>query len=456
MKKTDTIEKIAHSKGKHSLVYLFTIVMAISSCSVSKKINKQANLLLLQDAVIGTGHIGISIFEPATNTYWYNYNANKYFVPASNTKLFSLYAGLKYLGDSLVAAKYLEQNNSLYIKPSGDPSFLHPDFAKQPLFNLLQTKGTSIFVEATNTVTPLGAGWAWDDYDQDYVAERSAFPIFGNLLWISTKPITPKGILSYAFTDSVLQPNKQLLYAKPGYFADKIRYTPKPDYLRKKHENIFLIDSVAKEATVPFITSNGNTAVAILSSLLHKKIDTGSAAGKDYRLLYSQPADSLFKPMMHNSDNFFAEQTLLMASNEHLGFMNEKAIIDSILQYDLKDIPQRPNWVDGSGLSRYNLFTPQSFIYLLNKMKNEFGLQRLQGILPTGGTGTLKNYYSTDSTFIYAKTGTLGGTVALSGFLITQKNKLLIFSVLTNNFKGRASAVRRAVEKFIKQIRRQY
>jgi D-alanyl-D-alanine carboxypeptidase/D-alanyl-D-alanine-endopeptidase (penicillin-binding protein 4) len=89
-------------------------------------------------------------------------------------------------------------------------------------------------------------------------------------------------------------------------------------------------------------------------------------------------------------------------------------------------------------------------------MKNEFGLNRLKGILPTGGTGTLKNYYLSDSAFLYAKTGTLAGTIALSGFLITQQNKLLIFSVLANNFKGRATAVRRAVEKFIQQIRRQY
>jgi D-alanyl-D-alanine carboxypeptidase/D-alanyl-D-alanine-endopeptidase (penicillin-binding protein 4) len=438
------------------MAYLLMILIAISSCSVSKKINKQANLLLLKDTVIGTGHIGISIFEPATNTYWYNYNASKYFVPASNTKLFSLYAGLKYLGDSLVAARYLEQNNSLYIKPTGDPSFLHPDFAYQPLFNLLQTNITSIFVEANNTVAPLGAGWAWEDFDQDYAAERSSFPIFGNLLWISTKPTTPNSIPGNTSTDSLFHLNQQILFAKPGYFANKIRYTPKPDYLRKKEENIFFTDSIATAATLPFITSNGNTAVAILSSLLHKKIDTGSAAGNNYKLLYSQPTDSLFTPMMHNSDNFFAEQTLLMASNQHLGTMNEKAMIDSILKFDLTDIPQRPTWVDGSGLSRYNLFTPQSFVYLLNKMKNEFGLQRLQGILPTGGTGTLKNYYTTDSSFIYAKTGTLTGTIALSGFLITRQNKLLIFSVLANNFKGRATVVRRAVEKFIQQIRRQY
>jgi D-alanyl-D-alanine carboxypeptidase/D-alanyl-D-alanine-endopeptidase (penicillin-binding protein 4) len=68
----------------------------------------------------------------------------------------------------------------------------------------------------------------------------------------------------------------------------------------------------------------------------------------------------------------------------------------------------------------------------------------------------LKRYYNSDSSFIYAKTGTLGNVVALSGFLITNKNRLLIFSVLNNNYEGSTVAVRRAVEQFLKQIRKKY
>ena len=160
--------------------------------------------------------------------------------------------------------------------------------------------------------------------------------------------------------------------------------------------------------------------------------------------------------MMHRSDNFFAEQTLLMVSNEHLGYMNDEDIIDTLLKSDLKDVPQKPKWIDGSGLSRYNLFTPQSFVYILNKMKNDFGLERLKVILPTGGEGTLKNYYLQDSSFIYAKTGSLSNNFSLSGFLITKKNKLLIFSFLVNNFQNDSSPVRIAIEHFIENIRDKY
>ncbi|MGZ8553379.1 MAG: D-alanyl-D-alanine carboxypeptidase, partial [Chitinophagaceae bacterium] len=128
----------------------------------------------------------------------------------------------------------------------------------------------------------------------------------------------------------------------------------------------------------------------------------------------------------------------------------------TLLKTDLKGLPQRPGWVDGSGLSRYNLFTPQDFVFILNKMKNEFGMERIKTILPTGGEGTISNYYKTDSGFIYVKTGTLSGVVALSGFLYTKKEKQLIFSILVNNHQAPATDVRRAMEKFLQGVRNKY
>jgi D-alanyl-D-alanine carboxypeptidase/D-alanyl-D-alanine-endopeptidase (penicillin-binding protein 4) len=122
----------------------------------------------------------------------------------------------------------------------------------------------------------------------------------------------------------------------------------------------------------------------------------------------------------------------------------------------LKDVPQKPKWVDGSGLSRYNLFTPESFVYILHKMKTEFGWERIKHILPTGGAGTLSSYYKKDSGYIYAKTGTLSNNCALSGYLITKKGKLLIFSVLANNYITGSVPVRRAVEKYLLAIRENY
>jgi len=169
--------------------------------------------------------------------------------------------------------------------------------------------------------------------------------------------------------------------------------------------------------------------------------------------LFSQKSDSVFSIMMHRSDNFYAEQTLLMSANEKLGFMNESDMIDSLLQNDLTDIPQHPRWVDGSGLSRYNLFSPNDFTYIINKIQNEFGIERLKNILPTGGTGTLKNYFHADSSFIFAKTGSLSNNYTLCGILTTQKNKQLIFSVMLNNYQGSGKAVRKLIEEYLHEVR---
>jgi D-alanyl-D-alanine carboxypeptidase/D-alanyl-D-alanine-endopeptidase (penicillin-binding protein 4) len=173
-------------------------------------------------------------------------------------------------------------------------------------------------------------------------------------------------------------------------------------------------------------------------------------------VVYSQPTDAMLRPMMHRSDNFFAEQSLLMVSHALLGYMNDSRIIDTLLKTDFADLPQKPRWADGSGLSRYNLFTPQDLVAILNKMQQEFGMDRVKRLFPTGGQGTISSYYRADSTFIYGKTGTLSGVVAFSGFMYTKKGKLLIFSTLVNNHQASAVDIRRAVERFITHIRRNY
>ena len=150
------------------------------------------------------------------------------------------------------------------------------------------------------------------------------------------------------------------------------------------------------------------------------------------------------------------EQSLLMVSNERLGFMNDAKIIDTLLKTDLSDLPQKPKWVDGSGLSRYNLFSPQDFVGILTKMKNEFSWKRITTILETGGTGTISSYYKNYAGRIYAKTGSLSNHIALSGYILTRKGKQLIFSVLVNAHQTSAANIRKGIDKFITAVMDKY
>ncbi len=467
-------------KLHHSLFLVPCSIFILASCSVSKKISKQADAILLNDSAISKGHIGISIYEPATNTYWYNYNATKYFVPASNTKLFTLYAGMKYLGDSLVGIRYQNSNDTaINIITTGDPTFLHPGFKNQPVLYFLKARNKTIHLCGQLKDSALGYGWAWDDYSDDYMVERSAFPVHGNTVKVAvsgfnyigtrvsrpTWNITPKYFENFIDSEFVLDKRSWLIRDTNISKQKTQSFIIKRDRTTNKL-NLVQGTSRFSNTEIPFAVNGIETSIEILRNEFGFKVVEGCLSDNSlypgipdhlqYHKIKSQPSDSLFKPMMYRSDNFFAEQTLLMASNEHLGYMNDAAIIDTLLKLDLKDVPQKPKWVDGSGLSRYNLFTPQSFVYILNKMKNEFGLDRLKNILPTGGTGTISSYYKKDSGFIYAKTGTLSNNCALSGFLITKKGKLLIFSVLANNYQSGATPVRKAVERFLVGIRENY
>ena len=414
------------------------------SCRLTGQITQIQISSFLNDSIIATGHVGISIYEPATKKYLYNYNAEKNFIPSSNVKLFSLYAGLKYLGDSLVGMRYYKTDSNIIITPTGDPTLLHSDFKSQPVYDFLKNTRAGLKIK-NNDFKPkaYGNGWAWNDYPDYYMAERSPLPVYGNCITFLCKKNTfqsiPQNLDAFIVAKNV-QANGKSTTVERDFFTNKF--------------NVLLDNTSTETVITPFITSMP-LAVKLLSDSLQKNIafilnDTSSI---NLKTIYSRPVDSFFKPMMYYSDNFFAEQTLLMASNEKLGYMSETDIIDTLLTTELKDLPTKPRWVDGSGLSRYNLFSPKDFIYILDKLQNEFGLERMKRLLTTGGQGTLTGYYTKDAGFIYAKTGSMSNNVSISGYLISKKNKLLLFSVQINSFSGSGRIGRRAIEKFITSVR---
>ena len=437
---------------------LNSVFFILSSCSIQKQLSKSATRIVLKDSSLRTAHVGISIFEPTTNKYWYNYQGDHYFVPASNTKIPTCYAAMKYLRDSLVGISKMENDTAIFFLPGADPTFLHPDFKNQPVFMYLKNANKKLYTTDIRWKTEaLGSGWAWNDYNESYMAERSPMPVYGNLIkWIQDKTNNNEPVLIYSVPEVNWKVDFNITQGN-NFFVQ-----------RNIGENVYDISEGKerlKEQSVPFATNGIKATLELLPDTIHKTIGLLPLPELQKLLLNatlhingikSQPTDSLLKPMMHRSDNFFAEQTLLMVSNELLGVMNEEKIIDTLLKTDLKDLPQKPRWADGSGLSRYNLFTPQDFVAIFNKMKNGFGMDRIKNIFPTGNEGTLSNYYKAENGYLFAKTGTLSGVVSLSGFLYTKKNKLLIFSVLVNNHNSSAMAVRKAVEKFIEGIRNKY
>lgn len=420
---------------------LFTLATATAQVAAIKK---WAALELLNKAPMEQAHVGICIYEPATGKYWYQYQDDKFFTPASNMKIFSLYAGLKLLGDSLPAARYYENDTALFVKGMGDPSFLHPDYTYQPLLQLLQQTTKKIYlVPGVNANLRYGPGWAWGDYADDYQPELTEWPMYGNVVRIR----------HHLDSSSMMPAFYNLDITKDDTLSEAI-------ITREERSNFFFLkynpkDKEATAAEVPFITGSVQDLRQRLEDTLHKRIGLAVIPPKiKFRILNSIPVDSLFIPMMHRSDNFFAEQTLMMASSRLWDTISTNRMIDYLLSNDLKGLPHPPQWEDGSGLSRYNLFTPRDFVSVLTLIKQQFPQERLWEIFPTGGKGTLRNYYKQQ--FVHAKTGTLNGVVALSGYLVTKKNKTLVFSVIVNNHHETASGVRKAVERMLTMVWKNY
>jgi len=230
---------------------------------------------------------------------------------------------------------------------------------------------------------------------------------------------------------------------------------------RDQYQNAFTLyegSQFSQKTSIPFITNGIETGISLLKDSLGKRITLAdeSMINKFSSLkidtVFSQHTDSLLKIMMHRSDNFYADQSLVMVSQQRFQRMDESAIIKEILANDLSGLPQQPRWVDGSGLSRYNLFSPDDMIHVLNKMRSEQPWERIKSIFPTVGTGTLTRFESKNGKFIYAKTGSMGGVMNLSGYLYTEKKKWLIFSIMINNTQTPFSIIRKQMNGFLERV----
>ena len=427
-------------------VFVLTALLLILSCAPGRKVEKQLENTFSKTADTNPWVTGIMIYDPASREVIFEHHSNKYFIPASTTKLFSFYTGLKLLKDSVPALQYFSSNDTLYFSGTGDPTFLHKDFDSSKILKFLKSRPeVLVLVPPAASEKAFGPGWAWDDYNYGFSAERSSFPIYGN-------------VVSFQFS------SKDSLKVYPPFFKDHLEIDSRKQasgVQRLQKENRFkfaIFDTSTREQNIPFITSEELSA-KLLADTLHRQVLLKNTPPKNVlfeQKLFSQPLDSIYKKMLQDSDNFMAEQLLLLAAGEISDSLNSKIVIDYMKANYLKELPHEIKWVDGSGLSRYNLFTPRSMVWVLNRIFNEVPQERLFALLPAGGvTGTLKNDYKAPPgkpPFVYAKTGTLSNNHSLSGYLVTASGKVLVFSYMNNNYLVSPEKVKSEMDRVLRTL----
>jgi D-alanyl-D-alanine carboxypeptidase/D-alanyl-D-alanine-endopeptidase (penicillin-binding protein 4) len=119
-------------------------------------------------------------------------------------------------------------------------------------------------------------------------------------------------------------------------------------------------------------------------------------------------------------------------------------------------LKHKPIWEYGSGLSRYNLFTPRTVLEILNRVEVLISDQeKLRGFFPTGGlSGTFKSAYELDGgqAFVWAKTGTLRNMHLQSRWIDTRKGKTYRFVFMNNNFVRPTAEVRKEMVRIMTVI----
>jgi D-alanyl-D-alanine carboxypeptidase/D-alanyl-D-alanine-endopeptidase (penicillin-binding protein 4) len=362
---------------------------------------------------------GVLIQEVETQKTVFEHHADHYFMPASNAKLVTFLEANRILKDSIPAYRFYETADTLYFWGTGDPSLGPPELKGDALFKkLASTNKVLVLADSDKNVMPLGAGWAWDDYMDSYSAEISLLPMYNNQVRVHIKD------------------GKMTVY--PEYFISQVNLGESFYPKRDRNANQFEVKyhrTGESLWSIPFITSAKQTADLLNYEIKVPILTQPRAFDHRSKLVYAGKIDSLFAPMLQDSDNQIAEQLLYLIAAKRNWVGPTRKIIENLTKEDSLLLPLR--WVDGSGLSRYNLMRPQDLVAVLLQLKKEVGEERLFKLLPESGrTGTIRKMKLDDSrSRFYAKSGSFGNTYNLSGFYRNSKGKLYVFSIMGNLHK---------------------
>jgi serine-type D-Ala-D-Ala carboxypeptidase/endopeptidase (penicillin-binding protein 4) len=431
----------------------------IFGCATLKKTapltkTQQLEQTILDSPVFSKAFTGFVLADPKDGKIICNVKGDQYFTPASNTKIQTLFACLHVLGDSMPGLQYYTNKDFMVLRGTGDPTFGHPKFQywQQNLAFLQKNAKKTLQINQDNWKDlPLGPGWCWDDASEAYSPERSAMPFHGNLFSVSvdsknnTLKVEPPGF-NWTTVDNFEEnadPEVKLLMEDEQYIIQQ----SKPTYAADFKINI-PIKNVESLYFPLLLKAIGNPPID-----LEGLAPTPSAT--DWKTLNSCPVDTVYRLMMHQSDNQIAEQLLLVCAGQKTGQLQESKIIKWCIDSLLNTLPQVPIWVDGSGLSRYNMNTPRNYVEILRKLWKEQPRERLFNLFPAGGvSGTLKNWYGNATTpYIFAKSGSMTGVYCLSGYIVCNSGKVLTFSFMNNNIPGSINDWKLEMQKVLFRIK---
>ncbi len=414
------------------------------------------------------------------NHVLYSRDAHRYFIPASNVKLLTTAAALLQLGsefrirtsvyvsEAVASPEASAGAGSLRVVGRGDPSLT--DAQLRDLAQQLKRQGVRnvqhlIVDDGYFQGDTVNLTWEWEDVQADYGASVNSLILNQNAVELTLSPQQLGQPLRVSWTDPIAA--RQWRVENESVTASAVA----PDSLR-----------VSAVLGQPVLRIKGQLAVdadpesfglAILDPaeyfLQHfrrvlaaegisvNRASVASNAGtteeRELAVVESPPLAVLLNQTNQESNNLYAEVLLRSLSSD--ANSNSADIGLEALRATLTDLgvdPESYVLVDGSGLSRRNLVSPEAIAQTLKLMAQTPQGTVYRASLPIAGvSGTLKRRFRNTAAQgnLQAKTGTLTGVSALSGYLDVPNYQPLVFSIMVNQSDQSVETLRQAIDEIV-------
>lgn len=443
---------------------LWALWTASSSASVQSGVDSLINRL--------NPHVnlGMVVIDLTSGETLYKRNAERLFIPASNMKLFSEAVALMVLGPDYRFKNQLSTNASqlqqgvlrgnLYLHLSGDPSFSREDLktllASLKNWNINAIQGNVIIDSSMAGVSTYPPGWLKADLSYSYGAPIAPLMLDSNRLTVTVNPGSQTGSPAVVEVDdgggAIVLNNQAQTKANEkgcgvGFSLDQ-----------ENHLTVRGCVGVGQWAVQQRLAIKNPLMYAqgIIKSELAKsniqfdgQVQLGKAPAGSLLLAtqHSKPIFQLMADTLKPSDNLYADSLYLHAAakihGSPLNWKEAQPVIKNFLQQQTGIDFKNAVFTDGSGLSRYNLVTPEQTISLLKFLYQRFPLsyEYIAALPISGRDGTLQKRFKipTQQGFVRAKTGTMTGMNSLSGYLYSSNGHTLAFAMFINRLPGKSA-----------------
>ena len=426
----------------------------------------------------------------------YSRNPLKYFIPASNMKVFTTAAVLDRLGPNfrfetrLGYEGQLQENGvltgDLVLIGGGDPGLAN-NLGSGPIFEHLDNmaremeragirliQGDVIGDDSFFSYAPHGRGWNKKDLEYHYAPRVSALSFYDNLLNLVARPGRRTGqpirLASYPSNSLFQLVNRGTTVAEgpqaTGYFYRSLGNhkaviggripVNSPGWTRR----ITMEDPALYTATL-LKDRLRKRGIRIGGSVRSRH--TAPADGTETQVIYVHESPPLIEVIFRvnkESHNLYAEILLRTLGAVVKGRGSDSGGLEVV--YELlreAGVPLRlTDLQDGSGLSEQNLITPRAQSLLLRHVAGKSYFPFFLGSLPVAGrTGTLSGRMggTPAANRVFAKTGTLSNAITLGGYVQSRSSELLAFSILVNDHRFGHYTARSGIDRICSLLARQ-